>query len=257
MIKKKVKNQKKVIAKSKVVPMNTPAIAPVIEGGLSAKERERQRLQAMLAELDGLPVPPAATAVIPHDLVALDLGCGDNKIGLDFFEPNMQVTGVTKVIGVDFVKTPSVDVVHDLTQFPYPFADDSIDVVFASHFFEHLDGLQRIKFMDECYRIMKPEAKMRLIHPYGKSTRFFQDPTHKFPPIIEDSYFYFWKKWRVDNKLTHGFYNMKCDFDFFIGYAWHDPTFENKSPEAKVYPMQHEWNIIADLHVTLVKKVGR
>ena len=43
----------------------------------------------------------------------LDLGCGENKI------PNS--------IGLDNLKLPNVDVVHDLIDLPYPFDNESID----------------------------------------------------------------------------------------------------------------------------------
>jgi hypothetical protein len=185
------------------------------------------------------------------ELLKLDLGCGDNK-----------AAGYT---GVDFVKTASVDIVHDLTVFPYPFEDESVEEIHSSHFFEHLDGHQRAKFMDECHRILispkKDEygniikvGKMRLIHPFGMSTRFFQDFTHKWPPIVEASYLYFNKDWRVANKLTHGYYDLKCDFDFSINYVLQDGSINLKSDEVKQFWLSKYWNVIADLDVHLTKK---
>ena len=83
---------------------------------------------------------------------------------------------------------------------------------------------ERAKFMDECYRILKPDAKMRLVHPYYKSVRAVQDFSHKWPPISENSYLYWRKDFREGNKLTHGVYNLKCNFDFNIFYTWQDAT---------------------------------
>ena len=185
--------------------------------------------------------------------LALDLGCGQNKVSADFFKNDMQVE-VHEVKGVDFVKIPGVDIVHDLTKFPYPVKEGTVDAIFSSHFVEHLDGPQRAKFMDECYRMLKPGGKMRFIHPYYKSVRAVQDYTHRWPPIAETSYLYFDKNWREANKLTHGFYDLKCDYQFNVYYTWQDPTWANKSEEARNFAINHYFNVVADMIVDLVKR---
>ena len=184
-------------------------------------------------------------------VIAVDLGCGQNKPPIEFFTNNMQITP-TQVIGVDFANCEGVDIIHDLTIFPYPFEDNSIDVIHSSHFVEHLDGIERMKFMDECYRILKPGGKMRLLHPYYKSVRAVQDPTHKWPPISENSYFYWDKSWRELNKLDH--YPIKCDFEFGIYYTWQDPTIANKNEETRNFYIDKYWNIVADMVVDLKKR---
>lgn len=186
-----------------------------------------------------------------EEIVGVDLGCGQIKQPIEFFTENFKITP-TKVIGVDIVDCEGVDIVHDLTKFPYPFKDESVDMIFASHFVEHLDGIERMKFMDECYRILKPEGKMRLVHPYYKSVRAVQDPTHKWPPISENSYFYWDKKWRELNKLDH--YPIKCDYEFNIYYSWQDPTVANKNEETRMFMIDKYWNVVADMIVDLVKR---
>ena len=186
-----------------------------------------------------------------EEIIALDLGCGQNKPSAEWFKNNMQVEP-TKIIGVDFADIEGVDVVHNLTNFPYPFEDESVDVIHTSHFIEHLDGFERMKFFDECYRILKPGGKMRHIHPYYKSVRAVQDPTHKWPPISENSYLYWDKKWREANKLDH--YPIKCDFEFNIYYTWQDATIANKNEETRNFSIDKYWNIVADLIVDLKKR---
>lgn len=185
------------------------------------------------------------------EIIAVDLGCGQAKVNEDFFTENFQLTPTT-VIGVDIVKCEGVDIVHDLTQFPYPFKDESVDMIFSSHFIEHLDGFERMKFFDECHRILKPEGKMRLLHPYYKSVRATQDPTHKWPPISENSYLYWSKKWRTENKLDH--YPIKCDFEFNVYYIWQDMTVANKNEETRIFNIDKYWNVVADMVVDLIKK---
>ena len=150
------------------------------------------------------------------------------------------------------VKCKGVDVVHNLTKFPYPFADDSVDVIYTCHFLEHLDGEERMKFFNECYRILKVGGKMRHVHPYYKSVRAVQDPTHKWPPISENSYFYWDKNWRALNKLDH--YPINCDFEFNIYYAWQDPTVVNRSEETRTFFIDKYWNVVADMIVDMTKR---
>jgi SAM-dependent methyltransferase len=184
-------------------------------------------------------------------IIALDLGSGQRKATVEFFEENLRVIP-DKIIGVDIADCEDTDVIHDLTVFPYPFKDESIDAIYSSHFVEHLDGIERMKFMDECYRILKPGGRMRLLHPYYKSVRAVQDPTHKWPPISENSYFYWDKNWRELNKLDH--YPIKCDYEFNIFYSWQDPTVANKNEETKLFMIDKYWNVVADMIVDLVKR---
>lgn len=186
-----------------------------------------------------LSTEPVIAVVEEKKLIKLDLGCGDNK--KEGFK------------GVDKFETPSVDIIHDLLSFPWPFEDESVDEIHASHFFEHIPQADRPKFMDEIYRILIPGGKAAIITPYYKSPRATQDFTHQWPPISEETYLYFNKNWRVTNKLTHGYYSMLCDFDFTYGYSV-DPIWSLKNDELKNFAMKHYWNVIADLWVTLIKR---
>jgi SAM-dependent methyltransferase len=188
---------------------------------------------------------------LEEEIIAVDLGCGQNKATIEFFTNNMQITP-TKVIGLDIANCEGVDIVHDLTVFPYPIEDESVDAIHTSHFIEHLDGFERMKFFDECYRILKPGGKIRAIHPYYKSVRAIQDPTHKFPPIGETSYLYWDKNWREVNKLDH--YPIKCDFEFNIFYTWQDPSMPNKNEETRNFSIDKYWNVVADMIVDLKKR---
>lgn len=171
-------------------------------------------------------------------LLRLDLGCGDNKR-----------EGFT---GVDKFKTASVDVVHDLLKYPWPFKPNSVEEINCSHFFEHIHGKDRPRFMEEVHRVLVPGGKAAFITPYYKSPRATQDFTHQWPPVSEESYLYFNKKWREDNKLTHGYYDIKCNFDFTFGYGI-DGNWQARNDEARGFAMRHYWNVINDLWVTLVK----
>jgi len=172
-----------------------------------------------------------------QELLRLDLGCGDNcKEGFT---------------GVDNAKGCGAKIKHDLTVTPWPFESDSVDEVHSSHFLEHLTGPERILFMDELWRVMKVGAKATFQVPYAWSNRAIQDPTHQWPPICENSFLYFNKGWREQNKLTH--YLGKCDFDFVYGHQVPEDT-AVRAQEVRCARIANNINTVADLVVTLTKR---
>ena len=162
-------------------------------------------------------------------------------------------------IGVDIKKTDEVDVVMDLEKFPWPIESNSVDEIFCSHYIEHTPDM--IKFMDECYRILKPaefdpnlpnkaiSGFMTAITPYYSSMRAWQDPTH-LRAISEASYLYYNKDWRVMNKLDH--YGIKSNFNYTYGYSM-DPFWAAKNAEMQAYAIKHYMNVVNDIQVVLTK----
>lgn len=126
-------------------------------------------------------VPPNVRRLLASkkgEILKLDIGCGDNKM--------------EGHIGIDYVKYPPVDIVHDLRKIPWPFADKTFTLLSASHVLEHIpreDGVF-IRFMDECWRILKDDGQFRIAVPYGGSTMYFADPTH-INPIVPQTFHYF------------------------------------------------------------------
>jgi hypothetical protein len=173
----------------------------------------------------------------PTGPLKLDLGCGQSK-----------QEGFT---GVDIVKMDGVDVVADLFTFPWPFDDDSVEEVFASHFIEHVPDLPAT--MNELYRVMKDGAKVRFVHPYLKSDRAFQDPTHK-QFLSEAAWPYYARDWREINKLDH--YPITCDFGIENIAATWAPPWDQKHTEAQQFALKHHWNAVSDLIVDLVARKG-
>ncbi len=200
----------------------------------------------------------------------LDLACGDRK--------------QEGFIGVDRCSIQGVDIVHDLETYPWPFENESIDEIFCSHYIEHLshnninsiikevldqsddfnsfkdsltkkldlplDGL--ILFMDECWRILKPEGKMIILVPYYTSMRSVQDPTHQ-RVICEASMLYFNKGWRVANKLDH--YGIKSSYDYSYGYVF-DPSWAVRSEDSRAFALKQYWNTVLDIQFSFTKRSG-
>jgi hypothetical protein len=106
----------------------------------------------------------------------LDIACGHHKD-----------LGWT---GIDLQKIPGVDIVHDLNVMPWPIETESVDEAKAWHIIEHIPptsvtekGTRRpfLEFMDECWRVLKPGARIDIETPYGGSEGFLHDPTHCNP----------------------------------------------------------------------------
>lgn len=136
-------------------------------------------------------------------VIHIDLGCGGNK------RPGC--------IGVDFRKMEGVDVVQNLSLFPWKvIPDNTADVIYSSHLLEHINpdpanpqlaglvdlllakrlvtkteieasvGDYRflggfIRFMDEVWRITKPGGQFISTFPFAGSPGYWQDPTHINP----------------------------------------------------------------------------
>ena len=86
-------------------------------------------------------------------MAILNLGCGQD-IRKD-------------AINCDVTNYPGVDQVVDLSVFPWPWADESMDGIHASHVIEHFTDQQR--FILECLRVLKKGGFLRLKLPHSSN----------------------------------------------------------------------------------------
>jgi hypothetical protein len=186
----------------------------------------------------------------------LDLGCGQNpKEGFE---------------GVDLYGDKATHKV-DLFKFPWPFKDNSVEEIHASHLLEHVPAREVEKrdlvtdkgptderflgqdmlfaFMDECYRIMKVDAWMHVVVPSGRSNRAFWDPTHR-RFFMQETFLYFARDWRKMNGLDH--YRVGCNFGVDVGHSM--PNEEGlRSQEVQQDRVMHLWNTTVDWIAKLKK----
>jgi SAM-dependent methyltransferase len=93
----------------------------------------------------------------------LDIGCGTNK--------------VAGAVGMDVNPRTHADVIHDLDDLPYPFADDAFDEVIGRHVIEHVRDPMAV--MCELHRITKPGGKVKLLAPHWTNPDWATDLTHR------------------------------------------------------------------------------
>ena len=101
----------------------------------------------------------------------LNLGCGQRPI---------KAGEGQEVVNHDLRRhRPEVNVAHDLNLLPWPWPDDSFEVVLASSVFEHLE-IDLVRAMDECWRILRPGGCLRVKLPHWQHDNAWADPTHRW-----------------------------------------------------------------------------
>ncbi len=80
----------------------------------------------------------------------LNLGCGNRYhkdwINLDFHSSNQDVDEYNLLNGI-------------------PYSDNTFDVVYHSHLLEHFSKSDALRFINECYRVLKPNGIIRIAVP--------------------------------------------------------------------------------------------
>lgn len=187
----------------------------------------------------------------------LDIGCGKNKKegfhGVDQYA----MDGVDTVFNV-------VERNADKTYVKWPWEDNSIAEIHSSHFVEHLDhnrhNPERVHFMNEAFRVLKPGGKATIITPHWASNRAYGDFTHADKPVSEMFFYYLKQEWR-DTQAPHtdkkwnpdGF---SCDFDATWGYSF-GPELQNRNTEYVQFALQNYKEAAQDLYATLIKPVPK
>jgi predicted SAM-dependent methyltransferase len=138
------------------------------------------------------------TLIAAQEILKLDIGCGPNK--------------EQGFIGIDSKQYPGVDFVHDIETYPWPFPDNSFTLLSASHYIAHINPLNTgfIRFMNECWRVLKPGGQFRIVTPYAGSTAYWSDPAnvngttahtwHYFDPMQATGLYkrHMPKPWKID-----------------------------------------------------------
>lgn len=123
--------------------------------------------------------------------IRLNLGCGPKK---------KQKEGYINIDKKEWVKP---DQVVDFELAKLPFDTNSVDEIYTSHLLEHIENF--IPFMEEIYRVCKPNAKVEIHAPHGLTEEGIADPTHvRF--LCPHTFDYF------DKSTRYFLYSFKCNF---------------------------------------------
>jgi hypothetical protein len=124
---------------------------------------DRELLRETVCSLRGVHAFWDGVRVGEQDVLrTLDIGSGGTK---------QKATSA----GVDMYPAPGLDVLADLRR-PLPFADGSVDRVYAVHVLEHVIDL--VPVMNELHRILADDGVLHLLSPDWRSIGAVADPTH-------------------------------------------------------------------------------
>lgn len=106
------------------------------------------------------------------------------------------------------------DVQHDIENYPWPFDDGVVEVVYMQHVLEHLDPNSYGKLVAELHRVLKPGGIFQAISPHATSDNFNTDPTHK---------------WRLTTRTFDYVDPSKALYENGVIYGWGDYKFHVES----------------------------
>lgn len=100
-------------------------------------------------------------------MITLNLGCGNDY---------MESTAEEQVINIDLNNDVKCDLTCNFETDNLPNLDNSVDYIIAKHLVEHI--WHRDRFMNECWRVLKPGGEMYIETPTAGTVAYWKDPTH-------------------------------------------------------------------------------
>lgn len=169
--------------------------------------------------------------------IKLDIGCGKQK--------------KADHIGIDAIAFDGVDHVLNAGRDRLPYEDGTVSEIHTSHFVEHLNGPERIHFVNEAHRVLEKDGKLTIIVPHWASCRAYGDLTHQWPPVSEFWFYYLDKNWRATNAPHNDAYT--CDFAATWGYSMHQRLM-GRNQEFQQFAFDHFKEAAQDIHATLTAR---
>ncbi len=141
--------------------------------------------------------------------VAQLLGGKDNVVKIDLGSGGPHEGFIT----FDVRPLPGIDIVHDWEEIPWPLPSACATLLMAGHVVEHVNPAKFgfLKWMDECWRVLKYDGQLMISTPFAGSTGYFSDPTHVnpctnrtwewFDPLMPSRLYFQYKPkpWKIQN----------------------------------------------------------
>lgn len=146
-------------------------------------------------------------------MIALDIGCGPTT------KPGH--------LGIDMVPGPNVTHVLNFETDPLPFEDASVDAIFSSHCFEHIEHPANL--LREMLRVCKDGATVELWMPYGHSNDAFILGHRVFYNELHWEHFvlHYPEQWTPGTKARYRWdrvrYNLSADPDVLRAHGFDLP----------------------------------
>ncbi len=159
-------------------------------------------------------------------------------------------------LNVDNRKEVKPDVMHDLTK-KWPWETDSVDAIRCGFFFHTITPEERIFFMNELYRVLKPNhpfkqdgPRAEIITPHWASTGAYLHPYAT--AVSEATYLIYNKKWRQENDYEY-VGNIKTNFKIVSGYGAINQDYVGRNQEYFSRALGHDINVAGELWTNVFK----
>ncbi len=136
-----------------------------------------------------------------------------------------------------------------LMSFPWPWADESVEEFKCADVLHYVPARQRGQFMDELYRVLTPEGQATIIVAYYSTVLAYADYMLEWPPMCEQSFLYFNKEWREQNKVPHP---LKANFSYTYGFIL-PADVSSRAQESQSFYVKHYLNTVTRLQVVMTK----
>ena len=132
----------------------------------------------------------------------------------------------------------------------WPWKDNSVDELTAINLLQTLWPVDRIHFVNEIGRVLKPDGKCQIQVPHWASNRAYADIDVAWPPVSEGWLFFLSKAWREANVPKETRYT--CDLACTWGYGLH-PNIATRNQEYQQHAVTFWKEAAQDLCATLIK----
>lgn len=170
-------------------------------------------------------------------LLRLDLGAGLGRSTPEGFTP------------VDLHAAKGVKKVNLLNRWPW--GANSVDEAHCANLLHYFDGKGRVHFVNELYRVLKPQAKAQIVVPYWAACKAYGDVRVQSPPVTEAWFAYLSKPWREAQNYRDDT-GYTCNFDATLSYGLH-PTMVTRNIEYQQNGVQFWKEAAQDLIATITK----